>query len=117
MPLVICDGCNAVHSSTDPVCPSCGHCPRCAQKRVTKEQMRAMAACPKCQVPFCVGCGRCHGCGVVRFADWEPCSCGFPTDPEMVKSVEKAFSLPERERIKRQGPIFLLGFLVVVLGG
>src|SRR4051812_28795883 len=112
MVFLVCERCDAVHESTLPVCPGCGTCPCCGQRRVTGEQLREMSSCPRCQVPYCAGCGRCHSCGESRFADWEPCSCGFPSDPARVASVEQTFGLSAKEATKSQ-VLYVLGFLLL----
>lgn len=98
MELIRCEGCAVIHESTLPVCPGCGRCPCCGELRVSRKELRLQAACPGCNVPYCGGCGRCHVCGVLRFAEMEAHSCGFPTDPQTVQSVEKNFGIRERSR-------------------
>jgi hypothetical protein len=91
--LIKCEGCTAVHESTLPVCPGCGRCPNCGERRVSKQELAERAACPSCATPYCTGCGRCHVCGALRFTDMPAHECGFPTDPEQVRTVEKVFGL------------------------
>lgn len=107
--------CNAIHPSTNPVCPGCGRCPRCGQLRVTRQQFADASTCPDCQIPYCAGCGRCHLCGKIRFADWEHCSCGFPTDPEKLATVEKYCNL-EAFAEARKGLLGCLSVLLLTFG-
>jgi hypothetical protein len=111
MALIKCDACDAIHESTLPVCPVCGRCPCCGTRRVSKRELAEHSACPTCGAPYCSGCGRCHHCGALRFADMEAHSCGFPVDPEKVRSVEESFGL---NRKGSWGCLFALAF---VLGG
>jgi hypothetical protein len=102
MALIQCGGCEAVHESTLPVCPVCGRCPCCGTRRVSKRELAEQADCPVCEVPYCSGCGRCHTCGAVRYSGIEPHTCGFPTDPEKVRSVEESFGLRRRRGRRSQ---------------
>ena len=95
MVLVKCE-CGSVHESKLPVCPGCGRCPCCGVRRVAKRELAQQSACSICGVPYCSGCGRCHVCGAVRFSEMEPHTCGFPTDPDKVRTVEESFGLQRR---------------------
>ena len=62
----------------------------------------ALIECGGCQavhesaLPVCPVCGRCHICGAVRFSAMKPHACGFPVDPERIRSVEQSFGLQRR---------------------
>jgi hypothetical protein len=94
MALIKCTSCNSVHESTLMVCPVCGRCPSCGDRRAP--QIEKVGDCPICQTPYCFGCGRCHVCGSMRPTDLPPCTCGHPTDPELLARTEKSFALPRR---------------------
>ena len=46
MALIKCGGCDAIHESTQPVCPVCGRCPCCGDRRVSKRELAAHACLP-----------------------------------------------------------------------
>jgi hypothetical protein len=89
--LIRCGGCEAVHESTLPACPSCGRCPACGRRRVPAGELTAYVTCRVCGAPMCAACGRCHGCGALRLFDVGACECGHPSDRERVVAVERHF--------------------------
>jgi len=112
MALVQCAGCSAIHESTSPVCPTCGRCPCCGALRITRAELKQLANCPACNTPYCAGCGRCHQCGEIRFQDLGSHDCGFPSDPERVRGVEKTFGLKEKSE-GCLGVLFAIGLVFV----
>jgi hypothetical protein len=112
MALIRCGGCVAVHESTLVVCPGCGRCPCCGERRVSDSELAS--GCPSCSVPYCSGCGRCHGCGTIRFLEMKPHSCGFPSDVEKVLKVEQSFGLQNRGIAGCS--VLLLAIMLVICG-
>ncbi len=94
MALIQCGGCESVHESTLAVCPVCGRCPGCGDRRTP--HISKVGDCPNCQAPFCSGCGRCHVCGSTRSTDLQPCTCGHLNDLERLAQTEESFALPKR---------------------
>jgi hypothetical protein len=111
MALVRCDGCGAVHESTLSVCPGCGRCPTCGDRRVSMRELAESANCPACGVPYCSGCGRCHTCGAIRFSEMEPHDHGVSED-ERARAVEESFGLHKRGK----GGCLILTIAAVSLG-
>ena len=107
MALIRCESCSGVHDSHCLVCPCCGLCPSCGRKRVPRADL--VEACPKCGVPYCEGCGRCHTCAAFRFADLPPCECGHPSE-ERFAVLEKHFGLEPRSK---PNVVVLLAILVI----
>ena len=112
MLLIECDGCGSVHESTVPVCPGCGRCPGCGEMRVSEQAIAERVDCPTCGLPYGHACGRCQVCGSSRFTGVGPHGCGFPDDPEKVRSVEKACGLRER-----RGAGYLVAMVALVAAG
>jgi hypothetical protein len=98
MTYVRCPGCDTIHESTLPVCPGCGRCPACGERRATSKYIAEHVACPACGLPYCDRCWRCHGCGKPRYIDAGTCTCGFPDDPAKLAQMEQAFSLSAKPR-------------------
>ena len=86
MPFIRCGGCDAVIELGRAACPGCGRCVGCGDRRAKGED-----TCPRCELPYCACCGRCPGCGGLRYADVEPCECGYPSDPARREEVERWF--------------------------
>lgn len=115
MPLIRCDDCFAVHESTLPVCPGCGRCPHCGERRVSKRELTEQADCRSCRVPYCSGCGRCHHCGTLRFAEMSVCGCGFPADVEKVRAIERTFGLQTERKAGCLGILAVVGVALASL--
>ena len=93
MTIIRCGGCEAIHDSTLRVCPSCGRCPGCGRRRVSKKDLPAIRRCSECSGSICISCGRCHQCGGMWSHEIETCGCGFPEDPEALRKTEETFRI------------------------
>lgn len=88
-----CPGCDVVVDPTRAVCPGCGRCIGCGNKRG-----KHSAHCEACELPFCTCCGVCPNCHCVRYSGIiAPCECGHPHNAELIRF------LIQHEAVKKRG--------------
>ncbi|WP_156514657.1 hypothetical protein [Planctomyces sp. SH-PL14] len=95
--LIRCLGCEVIHDSAAAVCPGCGRCPNCGDRRISSRDLQSHHLCPQCRTPYCSGCSRCHQCGTVRTFEAPPCRCGFPHQPGLIEALENRCGVPSGE--------------------
>jgi len=106
LPWIFCPGCNTAVAPTRPVCPGCGSCLGCGEKRA-----KGVKQCPECDLPYCDCCGRCPGCLELRYEEFGPCDCGHPTNHEKLEELVRFNAVVGAETARMP-----LGCVVTIIG-
>lgn len=86
-----CGDCAHQHPSTVLICPVCGRCPRCADRRLDRRLKKDRAFCRSCACSKLPGDEQCSYCGAVDRLAIGLCVCGHPDVPRGREETERAF--------------------------
>ena len=104
-----CPGCETVVDAATPVCPGCGRCLACGRRRA-----ESTTHCSRCGIPYCRCCGDCPVCLGLRHSEIvDPCECGHPGDPEVIRKLAERFAVAQAREIKGPQGAFHLAYPIL----